>query len=152
MNYNDMQSLNMMDFNKIISKNLNNKVDVKKEFIIRLIKLCDIAYIFSLYVLSAFIHSLILSSLFKDFNKEEYYKKSSIKIFIEICLIFAAIGILVYFTKNLLEIVPFPLDGYKGYNHSRLKEINTAIPLTYTILFFQRGLRKKLGVLAKRFM
>jgi hypothetical protein len=152
MSYNDMQSLNMTDFNKIISNNLNNKVDIKKEFIIRLIKLFDIAYIFSLYVLGAFIQSLILSSLFKDFNKEEYDKKSSIKIFIEICLIFACIGILVYFTKNLLEHIPFPLDGYKGYNHSRLKEINTAIPLTYTILFFQRGLRKKLGVLAKRFM
>jgi hypothetical protein len=152
MKYNDMKSVNMMDFNKLVSDNLNKKLDMKKEFIIRFIKLLDITYIFSFYVLGAFIHGLLLSSLFKEYNKEEYDKKSSIKIFIEICLIFGCIGILVYFTKNLFEILPFPLDGYKGYSHSKLKEINTAIPLTYTILFFQRGLRKKLGVLAKRFM
>ena len=152
MTHKDLESLNLIDFNKIVTNNLNKKTDMKKEFIIRLIKLFDIAYIFSLYVFGAFIHSLLLSFLFKDYNKEEYEKKSSIKIFIEICLIFASIGILVYFTKNIFELIPFPLDGYKGYNHSKLKEINTAIPLTYTILFFQRGLRKKLGVLAKRYM
>jgi hypothetical protein len=152
MNYNDMKSLNMIDFNKIVTDNLNNKTDVKKEFIIRLIKLCDITYIFSFYVFGAFIHGLLLSSLFKEYNKEEYANKSSLKIFIEICLIFACIGILVYFTKNLFEIIPFPLDGYQGYKHSNIKEINTAIPLTYTILFFQRGLRKKMGVIAKRYM
>jgi hypothetical protein len=147
-----MKSLNVVDFNKIVSDNLHNKKDMKTEVIIRIIKIFDIVYVFTLYVLGAFVHSLILSSLFKNYNKAEYDKKSSIKIFIEICLIFACIGILVYFTKNFFELIPFPLDGYKGYNHSKLKEINTAIPLTYTILFFQRGLRKKLGVLAKRFM
>lgn len=147
-----MKSLNVVDFNKIVSNNLHNKKDMKTEVIIRTIKIFDIVYVFTLYVFGAFVHSLILSSLFKNYNKAEYDKKSSIKIFIEICLIFACIGILVYFTKNFFELIPFPLDGYKGYNHSKLKEINTAIPLTYTILFFQRGLRKKLGVLAKRFM
>ncbi len=152
MKYNDMKSVNIIDFNKLISNNLNNKLDMKNEIIIRFIKIIDIAYIFSFYVFGAFIHALLLSSLFNEYNKEVYENKSSFKIFIEICLIFACIGILVYFTKNLFELIPFPLDGYKGYRHYRLKEINTAIPLTYTILFFQKGLRKKLGVLAKRFM
>jgi hypothetical protein len=152
MTYNDMESFNITDFNKIVSNNLNKKTDMNTEFIIRLIKLFDITYIFSFYVLGAFIHGILLSSLFKEYNKEEYEKKTSIKIFIEICLIFACIGILIYFTKNLFEILPFPFDGYKGYKHSKLKEINTAIPLTYTVLFFQRGLRKKMNVLAKRFM
>ena len=42
MKYNDMKSLNMMDFNKIVSDNLNKKTDIKKEFIIRFIKILDI--------------------------------------------------------------------------------------------------------------
>ena len=76
---------------------------MKKEFIIRFIKLLDITYIFSFYVLGAFIHGLLLSSIFSEYNKEKYENKSSFKIFIEICLIFGCIGILVYFTKNLFK-------------------------------------------------
>ena len=44
------------------------------------------------------------------------------------------------------------IDGYYGYKHERLKELDTAVPLTYTILFFQTGLRDKLFDIAKRYM
>jgi hypothetical protein len=122
----------------------NFKDSKKKEFIIRSIKIFDIAYIFSVYALSGFFFSLLLDKLFPTYKENKYKKYSKGKIIVEICLQFAAIGIIVYLVKNLFELVPFPLDGVYGYEHKKVKELDNALPLTYTILYFQNSLKDKL--------
>lgn len=123
----------------------------KKEIILRGIKILDIAYIFSFYSIIGFIISIILNKILIKYNKDDYDKKSSFVILLEICFIFSLIGILIYITKNLFENIPFPLDGIYNYDHKKVKEINTAIPLSYTILFFNEGLRDKLYHLSRRY-
>jgi len=123
----------------------------KKELIIRGIKIFDIAYIFTCYAIMGFILSIILNKIFIKYDKTKYNKKSTFIILLEICFIFALIGIIVYISKNLFEKIPFPLDGIYGYEHKKVKEINTAIPLTYTILFFSDGLKDKLYHISHRY-
>lgn len=131
--------------------NIIKNNDTKKEFVLRIIKVIDIAYIFSFYAASGFFLSILLEKLFPKFNKSIYEKKSTGKIIIDICLQFATIGIVVYLTKNLFELVPFPLDGIYGYEHKKVKELKEALPLIYTIIYFQFSLRDKLLFVGNKF-
>ena len=128
------------------------KKPLKEEFSIRTIKILDIAYIFSFYAASGFFLIILLEKIFTKYSEEKYKKYSSAKLLIEICLQFAAIGIIVYIVKNLFELVPFPFDGIYGYEHIKVKELTNAMPLIYTILYFQESLKDKLLTLSKRFM
>lgn len=123
----------------------------KKEIILRIIKVIDIAYIFSFYAASGFFLSLLLEKIFPRFNESIYEKKSTSKIILSICLQFATIGIVVYLTKNLFELIPFPLNGIYGYEHKKVKELKEALPLIYTIIYFQYSLRDKLLFVKNRF-
>jgi len=128
------------------------KRPLKEEFAIRTIKILDIAYIFSFYAAAGFFLSILLEKIFPKYSKEKYEKFSSSKLLVEICLQFAAIGVIVYIVKNLFELVPFPFDGIYGYEHIKVKELTNAMPLIYTILYFQESLKDKLLTLSKRFI
>lgn len=125
---------------------------LKKEIIIRSIKIIDIAYIFSIYAIAGFFLSISLDRIFPLYNESIYKTYSKTKIVLQICLQFAVIGIIVYLTKNLFELIPFPFEGVYGYEHKKVKEIDTAIPLTYTILFFQNSLKQKLAYLSSLYL
>lgn len=128
------------------------KKPMKEEVTIRSIKILDIAYIFSFYAAAGFFLSILLERIFPKYTKDKYDKMSSAKLLIEICLQFAAIGIIVYIVKNLFELVPFPFDGIYGYEHLKVKEVSNAMPLIYTILYFQDSLKDKLLTISKRFL
>lgn len=130
---------------------MNEIINKKKQFIVRIIKIVDIAYIFSFYALAGFFCSLFINKIFPMYTKEKYSKYSKGKLIVEICLQFATIGVMVYLIKNLFQLVPFPFDGIYGYKHSIVKEIESALPLIYTILYFQDHLKDKLFTLASKF-
>lgn len=135
-----------------MTNNINHQSDTKKEITLRIIKIIDIAYIFAFYAAAGFFLSILLDKLFPKFNENIYEKKSTIKIILNICIHFAVIGIIVYIIKNLFELLPFPLNGIYGYDHKKVKELKEALPLIYTILYFQYSLRDKLLFVAKRFI
>jgi hypothetical protein len=128
---------------------INNK---KQDYILRTIKIVDIAYIFSFYALSGFFCSLFINKIFPIYKKEKYAKYSKGKLIAEICLQFATIGVMVYLVKNVFQLIPFPFDGIYGYKHSKVKEIESALPLIYTLLYFQDHLKDKLFSLAAKFI
>ena len=49
--------------------------------------------------------------------------------------------------KNIVELIPFPLNEIYGYEHLRLKELHSAAIFTFAILYFQENLQKKLKYL-----
>ena len=128
---------------------INNK---KQDYILRIIKIFDIAYIFSFYALAGFFCSIFINKIFPIYTKEKYKKYSRGKLIAEICIQFATIGVMVYLIKNLFQLIPFPLDGVHGYHHGKVKELESAFPLIYTILFFQDHLKDKLLTLASKFI
>jgi hypothetical protein len=135
-----------------MTTDIKKSTDTKKEIILRTIKIIDIAYIFAFYAAAGFFISIFLDKLFPKFNENIYAKKSTGKIIADICIQFAVIGIIVYTVKNLFELLPFPLNGIYGYDHKKVKELKEALPLIYTILYFQYSLRDKLLFVAKRFI
>ena len=127
----------------------NNK---KKECILRIIKIIDIAYIFSFYALAGFFCSLFINKIFPIYTKDKYKRYSKGKLIAEICIQFATIGVIVYLIKNLFQLLPFPFDGIYGYQHDKVKQLESALPLIYTILYFQDHLKDKLFTLASKFI
>jgi len=59
-------------------------------------------------------------------------------------------GIVVYFTRNVVERVPFPLDGVAGFVHGKVKELTNAAVFTFVFMYYQKNLRDKLIYLGGR--
>jgi hypothetical protein len=115
------------------------------ELIIRSIKLLDIGYISAVYFVMAFIVSKYLDRLYGKFDPKEADKKSIYRIYLEIIGQFAILGILTYFARNIVEQIPFPLNGIRGYNHLRLKELASASLFAVILVLYQNNLHAKLS-------
>jgi hypothetical protein len=86
------------------------------------------------------------------FDESEYEQRSTFSIILEVLLQFFILGILTYGMRNLVERIPFPLEGLGGYQHIRLKEIDDAVVFTVVFLFYQDHLAMTLKYLAKRLL
>jgi hypothetical protein len=53
-------------------------------------------------------------------------------------------GVLIYIVRNLIELVPFPLDNYHGFSHKKVKELSSAMVFSFTFLLFSKYLKAKL--------
>jgi hypothetical protein len=45
--------------------------------------------------------------------------------------------------RNLVSLIPFPLNGVAGFDHSRLKELEGGEVLAVVLILFQRNLYDK---------
>jgi len=59
-------------------------------------------------------------------------------------------GVVVYLTRNVVERVPFPLDGVAGFVHGKVKELTNAAVFTFVFMYYQKNLRDKLIYLGGR--
>lgn len=120
------------------------------ELIIRGIKLVDICYLSSIYFTLGYIISRLIDNWMGTFDEKKADKKSMIRLYIEVVLHFSLLGILTYFARNIVEQVPFPMNGIHGYTHSKLKEIASASLFVTILVLFQTHLRTKLLYLSDR--
>ena len=59
--------------------------------------------------------------------------------------------IVVYILRNIVERIPFPLDGLFGYDHSRVIEIKGGILIAFAVITFQHNFKNKVTFLINRF-
>jgi hypothetical protein len=126
------------------------------EAIIRGIKVIDISYITVIYFILGYVVAMLFEKINGRLNKshiEDMKKKSTIKLLIEICINFAAMGIAGYICRNIAEAIPFPLDGIHGFDHQKVKELHNAAPIfIFIIMFYQLGLKTKMSYVFDRIM
>lgn len=125
-----------------------NKTNIQKiilhELIIRSIKILDIGFITIIYVFIAFFSSVIIDNKLGIFNPKKEDKKSLFRLFMEISLHIYIIGVAIYIIRNIVELIPYPLNGYDGYDHSKLKELGGGVIFIFVFLFYQNYLREKM--------
>lgn len=108
------------------------------------IKSLDIGYITILYMLGAYMFALFNEYIFTSIYGKNHSKKTKNELLVEIMLQVAFSGICAYIGRNIMMKLPSPLHGINGFDHYRLKELNSGAIL-FTIMFtFQKHLQKKI--------
>ena len=118
--------------------------NLKDEILFRLVKVVDIGYVTVLYFFVAIVLAKALDFFNGKITKEEEQKKSKLFRALELTLILWYTGVLYYIVRNLVELIPSPLNGLYGYQHALLKELKTAGIFTFLFLYFQKGIKDKI--------
>jgi hypothetical protein len=111
-------------------------MNYKKEIIIRSIKLIDIGYITTIYLILGIILAKVCDKYFGKFDEEMEQKKPLIQSILELILHLWLISIVIYVVRNLVSLVPFPLNGIYGYNHLKVKELTVATTFSIVFIYF----------------
>jgi sugar phosphate permease len=125
---------------------------LSNDILMRLIKIFDIGYIAVLYILFAIILSLLVDRTIGKFDEEEESKKSFLHISIEMLLTVWFYGVIIYIVRNIVALIPYPLDGYHGFNHMKVKELGSASLFTFTFILFCDYFKRKVLFFYDRFL
>jgi len=68
--------------------------------------------------------------------------------FLEVCVQFGIVGMIVYGARIFIKRVPFPLDGVYGYEHSALGELRSLPLMVFIFMFFQVRTQEKMKFLS----
>jgi hypothetical protein len=71
-------------------------------------------------------------------------------LYIEVALHFSFLSIISYAVRNLVELVPFPLDGMFGFKHIEVKELTSGALFATLLFFLQTHLQEKLYYIVDR--
>lgn len=127
------------------TKTITNKPQtLSNDILMRSIKIIDIGYISILYITFSVICATLLDKIMGDFDEHHESTKSLWQLTAEFCLVIWFYGVLIYVVRNLVELIPFPLDKYHGFEHRRVKELSSAMVFTFTFVLFSSYLKKKL--------
>jgi hypothetical protein len=125
-------------------------MNLKKEIIIRSIKILDIGYITALYLILGIILAKVCDLYINIYNEEEDNKKSTWVILLELILYSWFLGVVIYVVRNIVPLIPFPLDGKYGFDHLKVKEVTSAATFSVAFIFYQTNYRNKINNLLKR--
>ena len=126
------------------------KLVPENELLFRVIKIIDIAYIGILYFTVAYVFGRYINKLFTNLYGIDFESKSTNVLYLEILSQGIFISIFCYIGKNLVQLIPFPLDGVNRFDHSRVKELSSGAFLTVFIVMFQYTMQNKLSFIKER--
>jgi hypothetical protein len=114
------------------------------------VKLTDIGLVTMYYFVFGITFAKIFDYFYGPFEKENYKKISTVRIFFEIVFHLFLIGVVAYALRNVVSLIPFPFEGVAGFRHERLKELEGGHVLALVLVLFQKNLMKKISYFADR--
>ena len=114
------------------------------------VKLADIGFVTVLYFVTALLFAWVFNSVYEGKTEKEYQETPLWQLSADVIFHIFLVGVVAYILRNLIALVPFPLEGVAGFQHSRLKELQGGFILAVLIFMFQQSLRDKISVFAKR--
>lgn len=109
------------------------------------VKLLDIGLVTMYYFVLAIAVARITDTVAGKFIESDYKDVPQWALFLEILLQLFIIGVVAYILRNIVSMIPFPLDGVAGYNHFRLKELEGGEIMAVILILFQRNLFEKIS-------
>jgi uncharacterized membrane protein len=116
----------------------------------RTIKILNIGYLGIIYSVLTITISILIDKIMPKYDEKEYNKKEIYIIILECFLSIVLIMIGVYFIRNIVQVLPYPLDNIKSFDHTRLKELNGGVLLAFFVVTFQQNLKNKILHVTKR--
>ena len=115
---------------------------------LHIVKLGDIAlvgnYVFWLSLGSGFLLDRLLNGEEKltdtrDAEDTKHLRKTvarRVQMFLMVFVQVACVAILAYYVRNIVQKIPYPLDGVAGFQHSKLKELNGGVLIAFALLLY----------------
>lgn len=126
----------------------NNDKSLKRGIVIRTIKLLDIGYLTVIYFIIGYGLSYFVNKLYKPFDPKHPHTSRTM-ILLEICLQLFLIGLLVYIIRNIVSLIPWPLEGVYGYEHQRVKELYSGgVALAFGVFYAQDNIKDKMAYIS----
>jgi len=110
----------------------------------RTIKIIDIGYISVLYIAIAVISAKATDRVLGKVDPMFEITKSKWRLTAEVIFVIWLFGILFYMIRNLVPLIPFPLDGIAGFSHARMKELTSSQVFSLLYLYFCNYFNNKL--------
>ena len=140
-------SKEVIDTNDIM---LQEKQSLKKQIIITSIKIVDIAYVSVIYATIIITFSVLFDYLIGAVDEKKEAEKNIALVILECWLHICLIAITAYVVRNIVERIPFPLDGVRGFMHNKVKELGGGPIYGFLLFFYSKNLRRKVELLIDR--
>lgn len=122
--------------------NKDNKPFPYTRFFIRLL---DISMLGIYFMFFSIIYAVIVeNTLTKLFSN---YPNTIPNLIFEICIYASATMIMAYLIRKLISFIPFPLDGFYGYKHSRVSELKGGVIFAFSVFLLLTNFKNKLNIL-----
>jgi hypothetical protein len=116
----------------------------------RTLKIVDICYMTIIYTTLTITFSVTLDKIIGKFDDTEK-KKSTIRLIVEIWLNMCVIAVAAYVFRNVIEIIPFPLEKMvAGFEHKRVKEVSGGVIFGFLLFIYQSNLKDKINYVISR--
>jgi hypothetical protein len=126
------------------------KMPLLQDILIRTNKMIDIGYITTIYFILGAVVANTITKFQNEFNNNEEDKRTVIKSSLSLILLLWINGVLIYFARNLVELIPYPFDNFFGFHHKKVKELGAATAFTFVLLYYQPNLNKMMKYLTVR--
>jgi hypothetical protein len=131
-----------------------HKQTLVEDWTLRSIKIMDIGFIFTIYFALGFILVIMTDKILGKFDPVANHMTSSTVIIIQLLFQFWIYGVLCYLLRNFVELIPFPLNGYKvgeiAFDHKKVKELGSAWVFGYVYLAYSTNMKDRLTFLYNR--
>ena len=127
-----------------------NGSNIKHELVFRSIKILDIGWAMMVYFLLAILSVKTLQEVTGPYNQEASEKDQTWKVLGRVCLRMWVYGVLAYASRNLFQLVPWPLEDVEGYKHLRVKEVLNSAVFISCVLSYDGYLQSEVMLLKKR--
>ena len=116
------------------------------------LKFIDIFLLCGYYFVTALALSAGVDAYIGKFDRKVDEQKSTLRLLAEAIAYVFLLLILFYITRNIVERIPFPMDGWFGFQHSRVKERTGDVVFVFVLFYFQNYFTEKMDFLHERIL
>ena len=113
----------------------------------RIVKILDIGYTTLIYFMLAIFIASLMDILYGKYDAKIEKEKSVTRKTVDLVGMIWLNGIIIYFIRNFAALIPSPFDGYYGFHHNRLKELDSAYVFDFVLIYNQPNLVKRMDIL-----
>jgi hypothetical protein len=95
-----------------------------------------------------FVFAFFVSRFIDNFTPKLDKTKPKWMTFLEVCIQFGIVGAIVYWSRVFIKNIPFPMEGWYGYEHSALGELRSLPLMVFIFMFFQTKTQEKMKFLS----
>ncbi len=116
------------------------------------LKFIDIFLLSGYYFVAALTLSAGIDAFIGKFDRKVDEQKTTLRLLGEAILYVFVLLILFYITRNIVERIPFPMEGWFGFQHSRVKERTGDVVFVFVLFYFQNYFTEKMDFLHERIL